>query len=409
MDQEDDEDDEDNEDGGDVFDNGGPIERSQLGESDEESGEDGEYNSIMSQVNKYKGGLLKAMGGRGRNGPGFDGLNGVTDVVSQEEKEASPEDPNRLKRIRHRGPRAAAEVTGEIKMRLGRANEAFAESKIDEARKLVDEIIRINAETHEAWNLLSSIFQEQNLVEDALMALIVAAHLRPKHIEAWFNAGDYALTSMGEVTPKILRDAQFCYASAVRQVPTSIDARRRKARVLVMRENYNLAARDFVYILRTTPYDLEIIRELVMVYIDLGDATAGVDLYKKTIEHFKEAPDVYESSIDWNDLHSCAVLYSLMGKNEDALKEMKSLARWLLGREEEIFWDDVTENDCEWDVDDSRRSSIEQYTSGAFPLSSYGEGLPVELRIYLGKYRLNLKHHDEAMVSQLLTNYGPIC
>lgn len=381
--------------------------------SDEESGEDNEYGKIMSQVSRYKGGLLKAMGGRRQeNAAGLGLLNGLASIEpedAEEERELTPKDPNRLRKVKHRGPHAAAEVTGEIKLRLGQANEAFAESKIDKAKALVDEIIRINAETYEAWNLLSSIFQEQNLRKDALMALIVAAHLRPKHIDAWFNAAEYALTSMGPLTPKLLGDAQFCYSSAIRQVPTSLVARRRKVEVLLLRQNYNLAARDLAYLLRTVPHDLELIRELAMVYVDLGDGKAGVELYKKAIEHYRKVPDDFDFSIDWNDLHSCAVLYSLISREEDALKDMKAFARWLLGREDEIFWDDITENDCEWDVDDSRRSKyIEKYEAGLHPISAYGKGLPIELRVYFGKYRLRLKHHEEAMVSHQFTNIMPL-
>jgi general transcription factor 3C polypeptide 3 (transcription factor C subunit 4) len=372
--------------------------------------EDPEYNSFMTQVDKYRKDHLAETINRGCDTDiqdleaimGSEALSGLPKTVKQQIEKPSPEGMKRKGGARHRGPRPAVEPTGDIKLRLGRANEAFQDNKIDEARVMVDEIIRINAETYEAWTLLSSIFQERKQVNDALMALIVAAHLRPKYVEAWFNCGEYALDSMGEHTDKILRDAQFCYANAVRHVPSSLEARRRKAYVLMLRENYNQAASEYKYILKACPHDLAVIRQLAVLYIDLGEAATGRDLYRETFEYFRMSPEEHELEITWNDVDSYAVLYSFLNQNETALRELKSLARWLLGRQEEGFWDEVTDNDCEWDMYDSRKAGVPHYMPGKFPVSSYGYGLPIELRVNLGKFRMNLGHYDEAMVRKFL-------
>lgn len=371
--------------------------------SDEYGGErNAVYSNIMSQVNIYTGKGPSETGHK-RAKKGLEDFLKFTEAEDQGEEPTSVKGNEPRKRIKHRGPRIAAEPTGEIKMRLGLANEAFAESNIDEARRLVDEIIRINAETYEAWNLLSSICQEQNNCEEALMALIVAAHLRPKHVGAWFNAVDYALTSMGPLTPTLLREAEFCLSSCVRQVPTNIEARIRKAQVIARRGKWNRAASDYKHLLKLLPYDLDIIRELGEVYVDLGDGVAGIELYQRTFKQFHEKPELYELAIDWNHANNYAQLWTFLDKKGDeALLKVKALARYLLGREEETYWNEVTENDCEWDVDDTRRMSIVRYAPGNFPAPTYGEGLPIELRVSLGKFRFSMGQYDEALVSKIL-------
>ena len=399
-DEEEEEDDDDNDDDDDDDDD--------VEDDDEDSAV---YGNIMSQVNKITG-KAPIKKGRGLAKQGLEDFLNFTDAEVEEEED-DPEDeeqpappilrrgipqPKKTRRVRRRGPRSAAEPTGEIKMRLGLANEAFSTSDMVEARRLVDEIIRINAETHEAWNLLSSICQEQDDTEGALMALIVAAHLRPKHVAAWFNAVDYALTSMGPVTPRLLREAEFCLGTCIRQVPHSVEARLRKSQILAQRGAWNRAATDYKHVLRYIPYDLQVIRELGEVYVDLGDGAAGLELFHSTLENYKQNPELYELSIDWNHANVLAQLWTFMDKKGDqALMEVKAIARYLLGREDENYWDDVTENDCEWDLDDTRRLSLVRYSPEAFPSSAYGEGLPIEIRICMGKYRLSMGESTEAL------------
>ena len=79
-------------------------------------------------------------------------------------------------------------------------------------------------------------------------------------------------------------------------------------------------------------------------------------------------------------------------------RELKLLSRWIMGRHEESWWDKVVDDDREWDADDARRMQIEEYVASHFDSQLYGEGLPLELRVKLGLYRLRLGNFDEAMV-----------
>jgi general transcription factor 3C polypeptide 3 (transcription factor C subunit 4) len=334
------------------------------------------------------------------------GINALDELLQDHEpKENEIVAQPTIRRRKPRGPRKAAEPTGDIKLRLGRANDAFSQLRIREAYDIVTELIRINAETFEAWLLLSSIFHEKGDNKRALSALQIAAHLRPKHFEVWSNAADYALYSLGGTAHQCLEEARWCYSMAIRNIPTSIEARRGKAKVCVLLGLYRSAASEFKYILKQHPYDLSAVRDLAVAYIDLKEPENGRDLYKAIFDYFRSNPEFEEDQeeLDWNDLYSYAVLYGFLDSDAEALKELKSHARWFLGREEESFWDDVTEDDCEWDLYDSRRRGISRYTPGIFPSSSYGLGLPIEIRVSFGKLRLSLGHHEEALVSESKT------
>jgi general transcription factor 3C polypeptide 3 (transcription factor C subunit 4) len=74
-----------------------------------------------------------------------------------------------------------------------------------------------------------------------------------------------------------------------------------------------------------------------------------------------------------------------------------------LGRSAEVFWDNH-DDDREWDLDDEpRRTQVKEYSPGRYPLETYGEGLPIELREKIGLIRLGMgtKYHAEALVSPI--------
>jgi len=297
-----------------------------------------------------------------------------------------------------RGPRRAAEPTGDIRLRLSKASEAFIAEKYDEARFIISEVIRINAETHEAWTMLATIFRELGDVDKSLMALMYAAHLRPKHVASWFTSAKFALEETGKNRLKYLPSALFCYASAVRADPKSLEARFGKAAVYREQGNLSSAISEYRTILNRQPHDTRVLRILAEVYIDKGDAETAKELYKDSIAHFKASSNDFTQSFGWSDADIYIELYAYLQQYDAAIKEIKSLARWLLGREAEDFWDSVTKDDREWDSGNSRRVELPGFTANKFPLSTYGAGLPLEFRIKLGSYRLHLGQHDEAMV-----------
>ncbi|KAI1008174.1 hypothetical protein K3495_g62 [Podosphaera aphanis] len=308
--------------------------------------------------------------------------------------------PLRLTRGRGppRGPRKAVEPSADIRMRLGIANEYFQSENYTEASAAAAEIIRINAETYEAWNLMATSLHEMGQVDNALKALMYAAHLRPKLPLPWIVAAEYALNETGQSREDYLGNAAFCYAGAVRANPRDLDIRLKKASVLVERGNIGHAIVEYKHILTRCPHDLGILYTLAELSIDCGDVQGIIDLYANSIAHFQTLEDISSSGFDWTHLDVYVTLHEFAGNHHDAIYEIKKLSRWLLGRKDEVFWDDLTTNDCEWDLNDTRRALVPGFQFGKHPWASYGNGLPVELRAKLGLYRLRLGFRDEAMI-----------
>ncbi|CAG8972020.1 hypothetical protein HYALB_00008305 [Hymenoscyphus albidus] len=311
-------------------------------------------------------------------------------------------EPKALKPRRkvHRGPRKAAEPTGEIKMRLGIANDLIFAQRFEEAMEVLDEIIVINAETASAWTKKAAILKEWGQLENAIKSLLYAAHLRYKHLEAWFHCVDFIEDHAGDHRPEFLYLLHICYSRALRADITSVRAQFGKADLFYEEKKYKQALPRYTKILQKfSPHNTSALRKIADCAIEMGKYGAAIKAYEEEIAYFRSEPEDSEFFFDWDDAMTYADLLSFGEDHERALKELKSLSRWLLGRGAETYWDNVTEDDAEWDDDDDRRTYTHNYVPGKYDENCYGLGLPLGVRISLGIYRLRLgpRHRDEAL------------
>src|SRR5208282_3624918 len=133
-------------------------------------------------------------------------------------------------------------------------------------------------------------------------------------------------------------------------------------------------------------------------YLDQDNVEAAKDLYRQSISFYMASDEIPGRVFGWSDINIYVELYAYVGQYDVAIKELKSLSRWVLGRQQDSWWDLVVGDDREWDADDSRRIQIQEFVPSHRKPQLYGEGLPLELRIKLGLYRLRLGNYDEAMV-----------
>jgi general transcription factor 3C polypeptide 3 (transcription factor C subunit 4) len=293
--------------------------------------------------------------------------------------------------------------------RLSLATEAYHDKRYDDAQEILAEIIRINAETYDAWTLLSTVFEETGEKKKALNALIYAAHLTPKIVSAWMNAGAYALEDIDELEDgpektETLQLVRTLYAAAVRADASDATARTALADVLMSLGYAAQAAGQYQRALRHKPLNIRTVRNLADVALDAKDprktAPAAKEAYRRIIDHCMLAGtrEVEEGSFEWSDLRIYLEFFGV-GEEEDwaaAAKELKEIARWLLGRREERCWETWEYDDREFDVNDDRRVLVPGYEPGRYPFESYGLALPVDLRAKLCVYRWRLGHLQEA-------------
>ncbi len=303
-----------------------------------------------------------------------------------------------------RGPRRAASPGGDIKMRLGEANAAFLVRDYKKTKLIIADIIRINAETYEAWTTLAALFQEEGDVDNEFKALFFAAHLRPKHKEPWEKAAHCAFNKTkdpSDLSEQDLQNAQFCLQNALRIDPDDLALRKEKAYVLSLRGQLSLAITEYQNILTKDPLDTVSLQNLSTICIDMHRAWNAIDAYQIAIAKFKANTEKTDYEFTWDDLDYLTELYMVNKGYLTAIEQIGIISRWLLGRKDEEFWSMYTSNDCEWDRDDSRRSRLPDFVPGKYPISTYGAGLPLQFRVKLALCRLLSKGTDfeEALVS----------
>ncbi|KAI1755350.1 hypothetical protein F4782DRAFT_488209 [Xylaria castorea] len=320
-----------------------------------------------------------------------------------------------------RGPRKAAEPTGDVKYRINMASNAYVEGRLDEAIEWVEDAIRINAEIYRAWSLLTSCLQEKGDLKGSFTARVFSCHLQPKHVDGWLLCAQIGVELRDELpedAADLTEQVTVCYSAALRADINNKQARHGRAAIAVERGQIRTAAKDYLYLLEhgDGECDVHALRsyaEMTILLASIGKRSlykpdSAIDWYYRLFAHFRANGIDNNYPLEWQDIIIFTGLLAYTEHTKDALYELKSLARWLLGRPDEDFWDDWQDDDREWDVDNVRRIGFEDFHDGKYPERSYGSGLPLDLRTKLAVYRLKLGDLNEAQrhISHLDPN-GP--
>lgn len=303
-----------------------------------------------------------------------------------------------------RGPRKAAKPRGDITARISKVNQAFLGGDYDLALDLAFEVIRINAETHQAWTALASIFRERGELNRSLSAMVYAAHLRPKDVGGWIRCASFALDSVEDDEAGNLHTARLCYSAALRADHTNIEAKIGKATVCHRQGHLSTAIAEYNAVLKRRPRDLDLVRKLAEACVDSKNAETAVPsaitAYRRYFDLEMESQDSAGRHVLWHDVGIYVELFAATSLYREAVRELKALSRWLVGRATETYWDRLEDDDREWDDSSERRAQVPEFAVSAIPnITSYGGALPSDLRARLAIYRLRLGDEAEALVS----------
>lgn len=300
-----------------------------------------------------------------------------------------------------RGQRKPLEPSVEFKALHSQATMAFIDNDFEEAEKLALKAIGVNPEMFPAHSLLSEVHMARGHPAKALAALWNGAHTRPRDIQVWLRVAQLILERGGEDKNSATRDAIYCFNRIIAVDSSDVKARHQRAALHRDLGNHGKAAYDYEYLLKQFPHETTILRLLAETYIDLDDVDKAIFHYNHSYSHYQVKEPKQVISVSWSDINVYAELYGIKREYAKGIDQIKSLSRWLLGRGSDTFWGDFDTDDREWDFEDEpRRTLAKGFVAGQHDAALYGNGLPIELRIKLGIYRLNMgeQYLHEAIV-----------
>lgn len=301
-----------------------------------------------------------------------------------------------------RGPRKPLEPSLEFKNLHSEATSAFIDADYERATVLVKQAIHINPEMFAAHSLLSEIFLAQGQKDKALAALFSGAHTRPKDPSVWMKVAKLILERAGEDRTSALQDVVYCYSRVIEIDQKNYNIRFERAAVYRELGHNGKAAQEYERLLKDLPHNTTALRFLAETYIDLNEVSKAKSRYDESIAYYTSLSLEEAADFTWSDVNIYVEFFSYLNDYEQGILALKSLSRWLLGRKDDTEWDNIVEDDREFDAEDfPRRADIEFFVPNKYPDESYGTGLPLELRVKLGIYRLKLglQYREEALVS----------
>ena len=300
-----------------------------------------------------------------------------------------------------RGPRDPIEPTPEFKALHSEATMAFITGDLDRAEALTLQAITLNPDMYAAHNLLSEIHMARPDKKKAIIAAWNGAHTRPGDAQIWSRIARLILELDDDDREQWLEAAVYCYSRVITADKTNLEARFQKAALQREIGHTRKSAYEYEQLLKLLPHDTSILRLLAELYILLGEPDKALKHYQKTVSHLQDLTSDDLMGFDWSDVNIIAELHASDKQYKVAVATIKSLSRWLLGRRGEDVWDSFELDDREWDAEhEPRRLQVAESRPGEYDLASYGEGLPLELRVKLGIFRLreNADQVEEALV-----------
>lgn len=290
-----------------------------------------------------------------------------------------------------RGQRKPLEPSVEFKALHSQATMAFIDHEYEEAEQLALQAILLNPEMFPAHSLLSEIHMARGNSAKALAALFNGAHTRPRDTQVWLKVAQLIMERAGEDKISAIRAAIYCYNRAIAVDRTDVRARYKRAALNRDLGRVNKAASDYEYLLKQFPHETTVLRLLAEAFIDLDKIDGALSYYDHSFSHYRIKEPRQVLSVTWSDINIYTELYGIQKQYKKGISQIKSLSRWLLGRGSDDFWDFFDVDDREWDSEDQpRRIRVSRYIPGRYEINAYGDGLPLELRVKLGIYRLKL-------------------
>ena len=309
-----------------------------------------------------------------------------------------PRDPTSRRRGRRPGSGAGAKHVdpGEkFKEFQSLATTAFLEGQYEDAMQHIFEAILANPEVYIAHSLMAQILEKQGRMREAVFAWTQGAFIKRDSTIYTKLAERYLDLEAEDGSDSNINCAIEAYAQAIRLDKNNVEPRKGKLKLHLELNDMRSARIHCRAIVVLQPADLDNVRQ----YASLCDSSGDASELEKAAEAYETAFQLYanEDSLgdvddQWDHLNVYLDLMYKINRPQKAIAQLKRLARWFLGRKEDDFWDSITLDDREYDTTHERRAHIWQFQQGRVTRDHlrYGDGLPLELRVKLGLFRLQM-------------------
>jgi len=308
------------------------------------------------------------------------------------------------------GHRKPVDPGPDFKYHHATAMAAFMDGDLEEAKQSVRAAIEANPEVFEAHTLLSEILLNEGKKDDALFVLTIGANTQ-REPGPWLDLAQRTLEIGGEnITIHTKQQALFAYSKALQisknDGTTHYPARKGKRDMNIQLGNYHEALKMSKNMLYYEPGDMENVRcyaELCVKSGYMSDYVAASTAYESAFVLHEKEDSFADDAERWSHVNVYLEVLELLGARiaPKGLYMLKLLARWILGRKDEAFWNKYRDDDREFDVENDRRNFVSEFQQGkaSRDKARYGESLPLELRIKLGLFRISMgmQHHAEGV------------
>ncbi|KAG6915765.1 hypothetical protein DXG01_009970 [Tephrocybe rancida] len=340
---------------------------------------------------------------------------------SIEEKDAEFRDDLReasgvgRRRKKGKGRQAGPALSQQVRSLIGDGNQAYVDSELQEAIRIMQEVIRIEPRAASAWSVLAQCYADMGQPQKALQLRIMAAHLR-------HDADEWDRLANQSREQGYNQQALYCYRKVYSLDPTNVDALWDRASLAKETGDMKTARNAFLAILKRFPHDLTVLAELRTILIELSDLSTCATLFQQAFVHYQKAypsgrgmdltsnTEIPGGGFGLMELLVLADLLNTLGEHENAIAVIRKGSRWLQGRADQKYWD-ACEDDREYDLPETvprlgvgDNGSVEP---GRFPLDINARHRLAVARIKMGEVEEG-KLHANAVLSQDVLDYAPL-
>ncbi|KAJ7259647.1 TPR-like protein [Mycena rebaudengoi] len=311
--------------------------------------------------------------------------------------------------------RMGMDLSPQIRTLIGEGNQAYVDGDIAGAIRIMLDVIRIEPRAAGAWTVLAQCYDDKQEPMKGLQLRIMGAHLKN-------DADEWDRLARQSKELGYGQQALYCWGKGYTLDPTNTAALWDRA-MLARELGYLKTTRNALLgILAQFPHDLDILRELRAVLIELSELETCTKLFQEAFDHYQ---DTFPSGVGRSassglevpgagfallEILILADLHNTSGEHKCAIEVIRRGCRWLQGRKKQSHWDLCTD-DREFDLPGC---GIVRPDLGTKEIDPGCYELDVNARHRLAIARIKMgdidegKIHTEVVLAQDMFDYAPL-